>query len=66
MSNLVSGLHDEICRNKEILKEYEAIGSPGQFGAIMIRDCIKRGEIALGGGGVVEMLIALRELKETK
>jgi len=66
VSNLIDGLHKEICRNKEVLAEYESIGPAGQFGAIMIRLDIKKGENALEGGDVLEMIRALTVLKKTK
>lgn len=66
MSNLITGLHDEICRNKEVLKEYEDVGRPGQFGAVMIRQSIKDAEDALASGDITEMIRTLKNLQETK
>lgn len=63
--NLVEGLHHELVRNKELLKVYEEIPT-GAFGAMFIKEKIKKGEEALGTGDVVEMARAYVELKESK
>ena len=60
--NLVSGLHDQICRAKEILPHYEAVPA-GAFGAIMIRAAIQQGESALSGGNIEEMIRAHKLLE---
>jgi hypothetical protein len=64
--NLVQGIQEQIERNQEILKLYEAIGPAGAFGALMIRNAIQKGKDALGSGDVVEMLAAYKDLERTK
>jgi hypothetical protein len=64
--NLMDGLMDELNRNRELLKEYEAIGPAGAFGAIFIRQAIARGESAIRSGDVIKMLQAYSELKDSQ
>jgi hypothetical protein len=61
--NLMDGLLRELNRNRELLKEYEAIPQ-GAFGAMFIRQSIKNGEDAIASGDVVKMLQAYSTLKE--
>jgi hypothetical protein len=63
--NLISGLMDEITRNREILREYEAIGAAGIFGATILRYSIVKAEQAIRDGDTVGMLYAYNDLKET-
>lgn len=46
--SLMEGLIQELNRCRELLKEYESIGPPGQFGATMIRIEIEAAEKAMG------------------
>lgn len=64
--NLVEGLMAELDRNKELLKEYEAIGPVGVFGATLVKAYIKAGTEALASGDTVAMLAAYQKLKNTK
>jgi RNA binding exosome subunit len=64
--NLMDGLMDELNRNRELLKEYEAIGRAGMFGAHFIKQAINNGEQAIRENDVIKMLQAYSELKETK
>ena len=59
--NLVSGLHNEIVRVKELLKEYEAIPA-GRFAAPFLRMSIKQAEEALASGDAVDMLRYYQDL----
>jgi hypothetical protein len=61
--NLVQGLLEEMNRCRELIKEYEGIGSSGAFAIAAIKLDIQAGENALGGGDVVEMLDAFKRLK---
>lgn len=63
--NLISGLLEEISRNREILNQYEGIPQ-GKFAEAIIKSEIKEAERALKMGDVTEMLIALQKLKGTK
>lgn len=64
IKNLMEGLLDELNRNRELLKEYEAIGPAGQFGAHFIRQSILAGETAIRDNDVIKMLSAYSNLKE--
>ena len=63
--NLLSGLHKEIERNKEILKMYEAIPE-GVFGAAMIKQDIECAERSIETGEIAEMITSLKALQETE
>lgn len=63
--NLISGLLEEIARNREILTHYEGIPQ-GKFAEAIIKSEIKEAERALKMSDVTEMLIALQKLKGTK
>ena len=62
--NLIEGLQKELSRNRELLKEYEAIPQ-GVFGATMIKQAIKNTETAMADNDTVAMLKCYQELKET-
>jgi RNA binding exosome subunit len=64
--NLMDGLMDELNRNRELLKEYEAIGPEGAFGAHFIKQAINAGERAIRSNDVIAMLQAYSELKDTQ
>lgn len=54
--NLIEGLQQEANRRREILKEYEAIGPNGAFGAWMLKQDIQRAEELIASGDIIEML----------
>ena len=60
--NLVSGLHNEIVRVRELLEVYESIPQ-GVFAATMLKIKIKRAEKALGLGEHIEMIRCLEQLR---
>lgn len=51
-------------RVREVLRQYEAIGPSGQFGALFIRQTLKRADQAAISGDVVEMIRVFQEMKE--
>lgn len=57
---------EELNRNRELLKEYEAIGQPGIFGATMIKTDIKNAEKAMVESDTIEMLKCYETLKNNK
>ena len=63
--NLIEGLQRELERNREILSIYESIPQ-GKFGALMIRQVIKRAESAIASDDVVQMIACYKELQETE
>ena len=66
VKTLAEGLPEEQERVRGVLKRYEAIGQPGQFGAMMIKASLKKAEIAASAQDVVAMLRAYEDLKEIK
>lgn len=50
-------------RVRELLTQYEAIGPPGMFGALMIRQALSRAERAMASGDIVAILTSYSELK---
>ena len=60
--NLVSGLHDEIVRVRELLQVYESIPQ-GVFAATMLRIEIKTAENALASGDPIEIMRCLKQLE---
>ena len=64
MTNLIEGIQQECNRCRELLKEYEAIGTPGIFGATMIKLAIAKAEKSIADGDVVAELVAFKELQE--
>ncbi len=63
MPNLIEGLHDEMNRCRELIKQYEAIGPAGAFGKAVIQQTIKRAETAIAQGDTIEMLRVYDALK---
>jgi len=61
--NILEALMEELNRNKELLTEYEAIGPAGQFGAMMLRQSIKRAEQAITESDTVAMIRCYEDLK---
>lgn len=62
--NLMDGLLKEMSRCREVLKQYEEIGSAGLFGATMIKLAIAAAEEAIKENDVIKMLVAYNILKE--
>jgi len=62
--NLIDDLLEEIDRNKEILKHYEALPH-GVFGAIFIKKDIEFARNAIVDQNTVSMVRALKTLRET-
>jgi hypothetical protein len=62
--NLIEGLQKEQTRVRELLTEYEAIGSAGVFGAIMLKQLLAKTDNAIATGDTVQMLVLLKELQE--
>ncbi len=61
--NLIEGLQEEMNRCRELLTEYESIGSPGFFAATMIKQQIKKAENTIVTGDTIGMIGAYQELK---
>lgn len=61
---LMDGLFDEMNRCRELLKEYESIGAPGMFGAVMIKRDIDFAELSIRENDVIKMLQAYEALKQ--
>lgn len=61
---LMDGLFKEMNRCRELLKEYEAIGAPGMFGAAMIKRDIALAELSIRENDVIKMIEAYDVLKE--
>ncbi len=53
-------------RVRELLTEYEAIGSTGVFGATMIKESLCKAEQASISGDVIKILQAYEDLKNIK
>lgn len=51
-------------RVRTVLSHYEAIGPAGVFGATMIRATLRRAELAMASGDIIEILRTYSELKE--
>lgn len=60
--NLIEGLMQEIERNEELAKVYDTIPT-GVFGAVMIREDVKRAKAAIASGDVVNELRIYAALK---
>ena len=61
--NLIEGIQTEQTRVRELLKQYEAIGPTGAFGAMMLKQALQHGDKSIASGDVVDMLAAHAELK---
>jgi len=64
VESLAVALPKEQERVRDVLKEYEAIGQPGMIGAMLIRESLKKAEVATSAGDVVAMLRAYEDLKK--
>ena len=64
--NLIEGIQTK-CNfiRDEIIPRYDEIGQSGAFGKIMLQGDIKKGEQAIAGGDVIEMLRVYKELEST-
>lgn len=63
--NIIEGLHKEIDRVWEIIKEYDAVpNGAGAFAAGLMRHSIKNAENMIATGDTVGMMKALNDLKE--
>jgi len=62
--NLIEDMQQEMNRCRELLAEYEKIGPFGAFGAAVIKNSIKSGEVAMASGDVNRMLAAYEDLKK--
>ena len=63
--SLMDGLHEELKRNKELIKQYRAIGPAGHIGATLLQQMIDKTEKAIFKNDVVQMVKCYEELKET-
>jgi hypothetical protein len=63
MTNLAEALPNEQRRVRELIPLYEAIGPAGSFAISMIKDALRRAEIASASGDVIAMLRSFEELK---
>lgn len=61
--NLISSMHEEMNRCRELEKLYADIPA-GSFGVAMTQRAIKNAEKSIEENDVVKMLIAYKELKE--
>lgn len=64
--DLMTGLMDQLNRNRELLNLYKSIGTAGLFGATMIARDIKSGEDAIKSMDTIEMLTVYNTLKDHK
>ena len=63
--NLIEGIQQKCNYIREtIIPEYDAIGQAGRFGKTMLLASIKKGEAAIAGEDVIEMLGVYKELEE--
>lgn len=63
--NIIEGLTDEILRVTEISREYKSIPKgAGMLAAAMMDAAIGRARKAQASGDILEMIPALKELKE--
>lgn len=63
--NIIEGIQQK-CNyiRGTIIPEYEAIGPAGRFGKIMLEGNIRKGEAAIAGGDVIQMLRVYKELAD--
>ena len=61
--NLIEGLQEEMERCRELIKEYEAIGSAGIFATSALKLIIKEAKHAIANGDTIRMLKLYEELK---
>jgi len=64
MENIIEGLHREIDRVREMIKEYELLPkNSGMFAATVMRNSIKNAEKQIAVGDTVEMMKAYLDLE---
>jgi hypothetical protein len=63
MKNIIEGIQEQCPRCRDLVQQYEAIGSVGAFGKAMIEADIREGEAAIASGDTVRMVKALKTLK---
>lgn len=61
--NMIEAIQKEQKRVRELLTQYEAIPE-GAFGAMMLKQALKAGDVSIATGDVVGMITALQNLKE--
>jgi hypothetical protein len=62
--NLIEGLHNEMDRVREIIKEYESLPkNAGAFASAMMKNSIKKAEHLIAIGDAIGMMGALNDLK---
>lgn len=64
--NLMTGLLEEMNRNRELQQMYAEIGMPGMFGLAILKRLHSRAELAIATGDVIEMVAVFQEMKESK
>jgi len=63
--NLIEGLHSEMGRVREIIKEYDSLeGNAGAFASGMMKQSIKNAEHLIAIGDTIGMMKAYNDLKE--
>jgi len=63
--NLIEGLHSEMDRVREIIKEYDSLpGNAGAFASGMMKFSISNAENMMAIGDTIGMMKALNSLKE--
>ena len=60
--NLITVLHQELSRNRELLDEYKKIPT-GAFGAMCIKNSINHAEKTIADGNIATMIRALKSLQ---
>lgn len=62
--SLAEALPREMARVRTVLGHYKELGPVGAFGAIWIEDALRRADLAVMSGDVVQMLQVYEDLKE--
>jgi len=63
--NLIEGLHREMDRVREIIKEYDSIpNNAGAFASGMMKFSITNAEMVIARGDTIGMMKALNDLKQ--
>jgi argininosuccinate lyase len=63
--NLIEGLHQEMDRVREIIKEYDSLpNGSGAFASGMMKFSIKNAEEKIATGDTIGMMQAFKDLKE--
>lgn len=65
-TNLVEGIQEKCSYIRDnVIPEYDRIGPAGMIGKMLLQQSIKKGEAAIAGGDVVQMVQVYKELEET-